>query len=475
MGRSGGNENAGVARFRNVGAVMAVVTLAGCAVGPSYIAPVAQTPPKFVGASQGTTADLAYWWSSFGDPILTDVVSVALSENLDIAQSRARLLEARADLAQSRAALLPRLSSGASATRKDGGAVADSDVYSNSIDASWTIDIFGGARRTTEAARASADAAGYSLESVRIAVAAEVARAYVDLRTLQTRLAIARDTLKSQDENLEIARFRNQAGLASALDVEQARVQRALTAATIPPLASAIARERFRLAVLSGQPPGALDDQLGDGAIPSAPAASDAGLPAELVRRRPDVRAAERNLAAATARIGAAEAQRLPNLSLSGSIASSAASAGALNQSWATTAIGAITQPIFQGGALRAVVRQRRAAAEGALAAYRASVLTALEDVENALAARESASARAAVLQEQVEAAASAAELARFSYRAGLTDFQRLLEAERSLLSARDSLASAQGEVATAAIQLYLALGGGWAPPALTAQGGSHE
>ena len=294
---------------------------------------------------------------------------------------------------------------------------------------------------------------------------AEVARNYIAARSAQASLEIARDTLATQDENLEIAGFRVQAGLVSSLDEEQARQQRAQTAASIPGLEQDLAAAAYRLAVLTGQAPGAVSSRLAATApIPLGPENVAAGIPADTLRQRPDVRSAERSLAAATARIGVAEAQLYPNLGISGNIGTSALSLGGLGDVITGGLFANLFQTIFDGGRRRSQVRSQEAAAEAALANYRQTVLLALEDVENGLVALQAAKARQAELAISFDAANNTAILARSQYRAGLTDFQRLLDAERSLLSARDSLSRVRAEQANALIQLYTALGGGWTP-----------
>ncbi len=445
------------------------LALSACSVGPDYhpaTGGALGVPDHFAGATPAAKAsDLAMWWSRFGDADLTTLIERAVHDNLDIAQARARLAQAREGVAQARAARLPSLETSTSVGRNRNHGLPDTTSYAGSIDARWSADLFGGLSRSAEAARASVDAADFSLAEVRTAVAAEVARNVIDARTLAARLAIARDTLRTQDDNLEIARFRAQAGLVSSLDVEQARSQRSATAAAIPGLIRAEAAARYRLAVLTGQAPGAADAFFVRAApIPVGAPDTATGIPADLLRQRPDVRAAERRLAAATARIGVAQAQLYPALMLSANLQTQATSLRTLTDIVTGGVFAQIAQTLFDGGRLRSVVRQNRAATDEAFAAYKSSVLAALEDIENALAARDSAETRATALAQQVDAATAAALLARSNYRAGLSDFRTLLDAERTLLSARDGLAAATGDRATAIVQLYLALGGGWSP-----------
>ena len=456
---------------RFIAAIVATALLSGCAAGPDYHPRSAETlgvPEHFAAdAREETNADLVSWWGQFDDPVLTRLIDRAIDANLDIAQAVARLRQARAALVQARADLLPSVDASGSGGRNFDNKQKDTSSFSAGANASWAVDLFGGTRRSIEASKADLQAAGYDLASVRTAIIAEVATNYVDLRASQARLNIARDVLDTQQENYQIAGWRVQAGLVSSLDVEQARTQLAQTRASVPPLETAVAAARNRLAVLTGVAPGTLNDELAMIApIPVGPPEIAAGIPADTLRQRPDVRSSERALAAATARIGVAQAQLLPALNISGNVGTSALSVGGLGDVITGGLFATLSQFIFDGGRRLAAVRSQRAAAERALAAYRQSVLNALEDVENGLVSLRSSGTRQAALGDAFESANTAAILARSQYRAGLTDFQTLLDSERTLLSARDSLASAKADQATALIQLYLALGGGWDPQA---------
>lgn len=443
--------------------------LAGCAAGPSYrpqSPDVLGVPEHYTaGAREDATENLAHWWTQFDDPALGSLVERALATNLDIAQAVARLRQARAALIQSRADFFPSIDASASGGRNFDNGRNDSNSVSAGANASWAIDLFGGTRRSVKASRADLAAAGYDLASVQTAIVAETASNYVALRQAQARLGIANDVLSTQQENFQIAGWRVQAGLVSSLDVEQARTQLAQTRASIPALETAVAAAQNRLAVLTGVAPGTLSDELTMVApIPVGPREIAAGIPADTLRQRPDVRASERALAAATARIGVAKAQLLPALNLSGNVGTSALSIGNLGDVVTGGLFATLSQIIFDGGRRAAAVRSQRAAADGAFASYRQTVLLALEDVENGLVTLNSARERKVAIGEALEGANNAAILARSQYRAGLTDFQTLLDAERQLLSARDGLASAKADEASALIQLYLALGGGWDP-----------
>ncbi len=451
--------------------------LSACATGPDHVAPTATAlgvPEQWTGpgggsgsgSGSGEAVALDQWWTQFDDPQLSRFIEAALASNLDIAQSVARLRQARELVAQARADYLPSVSGSAGAGRNFDSDGPDRSSFSVGADASWEIDLFGGIGRSVEAARADAAATGFDLASVQLSIVAETANSYIAARTAQARLAIARDTLETLDENLQIAQWRVQAGLVSTLDQEQARAQRAQTAASIPSLEANLASAVNRLAVLTGRAPGTVTGDIGDAIadvpIPQGPATIAVGIPADTLRQRPDVRASERALAAATARIGVAQSLLYPALRLTGNIGTSALSTGGLGDVVTGGLFAGLAQPLFEGGRLRAQVRAARAAADAALAAYRQSVLLGLEDVENGLVARDAAERREVELAIALDAASNAALLARSQYRAGLSDFQTLLEAERSLLSARDGLITARADRASALVQLYRALGGGW-------------
>ena len=447
---------------------LAPMLLVSCAVGPNYkpASPSAlQVPEAYREADRGAAADLSHWWTNFNDPILSDLVARALKANPDIDVAGARLRQARALLRQSQASLLPSLSATNSGSRSEtvrgpGGGASN---FSAGFDASYEVDLFGGNRRSLQAAVADAQSSLASLHNVQLSIASEVALNYVQLRSAQSRVAIARANLAYQDETVQIVGWRVQAGLVSSLDLEQARTQRAQTAASIPSLETNATAAANRLAVLIGEAPGAVQ-LIVDAArsIPAAPDVVGAGLPAALLSRRPDLVSAERGLAAATARIGVSEAKLYPALRLSGSLTGSGATLGDVTDSIIGSLVSSVTAPIFQGGAIRAQIENARGGADVALGTYRSAVLGALEEVDNALTGLSNTRDRQARLAEAVDAARAARLYAQSQYRAGLIDFQKLLDAERSLLSAEDSLALSRGDRATAAIQLYKALGGGW-------------
>jgi NodT family efflux transporter outer membrane factor (OMF) lipoprotein len=463
----------------------AAAVFAGCVtVGPDYVAPTPsdlQVPDHWHGVSPSKDGGLAIadWWQHLGDPFLTRLIAEALEVSPDVQSARAKLREARARRRRAGADLWPSIAASASAQHQEpsddsgfGGAqgfgdaaIEDQDLYDIGFDASWEPDIVGGQRRAREAASAELEGAVATLQDAQVTLAAEVARNYVEARSFQARIAIAQANLANQSETQSLTDWRVQAGLASSVDAEQARTNVEQTRASIPPLETSLAEAQHRLAVLLGRAPAALrDDLAAAGPIPQTPDPLTIGIPADVLRQRPDVAAAERTLAAETARIGEAMAARYPTVSLSGSIGLEALTLAALTEgsSLAASAIGSVSQTIFDGGRISAQIEIQNAVQEQALVAYRSAVLTALEDVENALVSLANHRARAAALANAVESARNAALLARHRYTTGIIDFQTVLDTERTVLTVDDSLTAAQADAATAGIQLYKALGGGW-------------
>jgi NodT family efflux transporter outer membrane factor (OMF) lipoprotein len=462
--------------------------LAGCVlVGPNYVAPTASelnVPSSWQGASPttGTGLEVANWWQHLGDALLTRFITQAMQASPDVQSARAKLRQARAQRRLAFGNLWPTINASSSAqhteTSQSGveggpngaqnvGVSGSQDLYDVGFDASWEPDIVGGQRRALEAARADEEASWATLRQTYVTLAAEVARNYVDARSAQARIVIAQANLASQSETLALTEWRVQAGLTSSLDAEQARTNVEQVRAAIPVLETSLAEAEHRLAVLMGQAPGALHDDLATAApIPHVPAPLTIGIPADILRQRPDVAAAERTLAAATARIGEAAAARYPNLTLSGSVGLQAMTIGALTNgsSLAASVLGKLAQTVFDGGRISTQIDIQNAAQEQSLANYKAAVLGALEDVENALVSIANSQARATALTRAVESARNAALLARDRYTAGIIDFQVVLDTERTVLTVEESLNGAQADNVTAAIQLYKALGGGWSP-----------
>ena len=454
-----------------VGGVLAGLT--GCAaVGPDYHPLKPDVPAQWQGQTAGPAAeitDLARWWQHFHDPVLDRLVTGALKANVTLATAQAQLREARARRDLARANLGPSVGASASAARSKSSAESASgatrNLYDAGFDASWEPDVFGGGRRALEAAEADVQAQADLLHDTRVSLVAEVARNYIDLRTNEQRLAIAEHSLKAQTDTLNLVHWRRLAGLGTELDEAQARTQLEQTRATLPTLHTAIRAARNRLAILLDQSPGALDSLLHS--TDTIPAASDriaVGIPADTLNQRPDVRAAERKLAAQTARLGQAEAARYPTIRLSGTLGLQALTPGGLFNGDAATRslLAGITAPIFDAGRIRSNIAIQDAVLEQARLNYQQSVLTALEDVENALNSLSNSALRESQLQRATASARLAWEIARYRYEAGLVDFQNVLDSQRTLLSLQDQLASARGAHSSAQIQLYKALGGGW-------------
>ena len=462
-------------------AALLAVALGGCAaVGPDYTEPQLAVP---AGWSAGTGTDamdaalLARWWHGFGDPVLDRLVADALAANLDLAQARARLREARARRGVAGAALAPSVDASLSGSRSrssgQSGSGSTRALYSAGFHASWELDVFGGVRRSVDAAQADLEASVESLSDTRVSLAAEVALNYIDLRTAEQRLAIAEESIASRGENHQIIRWRQQAGLVSELDLAQATTDLESTRAVLPPLRTAVTEAKNRLAVLLGRNPGELESLVhADRPIPLAAAEIVAAIPADTLRQRPDVRVAERRLAAQTARLGEAEAARYPSFRLSGSLGLEALELDALADRDANThsLFGGITAPVFNAGRIAANIEIQDALVEQARLAYRAAVLAALEEVENALTAVANTDARRVKLAEAAAAARTTLAIAEYRYASGLADFLSVLDAQRTQLSLDEQLAGSTGELARAQVRLYKALGGGWSTEPLPAK-----
>lgn len=455
--------------------------LVGCAsVGPDYQPPPSTPPTAWYGtASQGPseqgadTATLASWWDAFHDPMLTELVTRTMAENRDLRQAQARLREARARRGLAEAERFPTLTAQGAANRSRGsdeaGGRGIGELYALDFDAGWELDLFGGQRRAVEATRAEAEASEADLQDVLISLLAETALNYLELRSAQTRLGVAEKNLLTQQESHDLARWRFEAGLATRLDVEQALTDLEQTRAQIPLLRAGLTQAGNRLAVLLGRHPDALRElATTPGAIPQTTAQVAVGIPAEVLRRRPDVRRAERQLAAQTARIGVAEAARYPGLSLLGTIGlESLTAADLLGASARTFSLGSnAAWTLFDAGRIRRNIDIQTALQEQALAGYEKTVLAALAEVEDRLAAYAEEQNRRAALHAAAASATGALELARNQYAAGLIDFQRVLDTQRSLLGIQDQLAGSETQVSSNLVRLYKALGGGWTPVA---------
>ena len=459
-----------------------MLALQGCvSVTPQRAEPVAVDVPGAWSAADvsvtNATSSLAQWWLQFDDPLLGTLVAQALRANASVKTAQAALRQARALRDVSAAGLLPAVGSSASAQRSTSGSKSATNSFNAGLDASWELDIFGANRSALDASDAAARASAASLGDVQVSIAAEVAVDYITLRGAQARLAIANDNLASQLETLQITQWRVQAGLVTSLEAEQARAAAEQTRAQLPALRTTIEQTRHALAVLTGQPPAALAIVLAAaGPVPQAADDVALNIPAETLRQRPDVRAAEQQVTAAIARVAQADAARAPNFKLGGSLGLSALTLGSLTSGSAvvTALLASVSWPVFDGGAGLAQVRAQQAALDQARVAYEAAVLTALKDVEDALIALRGDRERLLSLQQAAEAAGNAALLARQRFSSGLVDFQTVLETQRTQLTTQESVASSSADLSADHVRLYKALGGGWRPddsdatPALT-------
>lgn len=411
------------------------------------------------------TSTLAQWWQRFNDSLLSSLVTQALQANTSIRSAQAALQQSRALRDVQAAGLLPGVNASGSAQRGRSGNNAASNSFRVGLDASWEPAIFGRKRSALSASEADAQAAETTLADVQVSVAAEVALAYVQLRGQQAQLLVAQDNLASQSETLQITDWRAQAGLITSLEVEQARSSSEQTSAQIPALEASIAKTRHSLAVLTGQPPAALEMLLAPSRpIPQAAQELALSIPAQTLRQRADVRTAEHRISAALSRVSAAEAARYPGFAIGGSVGLNALTLAGLSNgaTVASALLASVSVPLFDGGAARAQVRSQAAALEQARVNYQSVVLTALKDVEDALVALKGDTERLAHLQGAASAASNADLLAQDRYNSGLIDFQTVLQTQRTLLSAQDSVANSQADISADQVRLYKALGGGW-------------
>lgn len=465
---------------------LVVLTIAGCvSVGPDYKAPEQPVSSawhtQLKGGLTGDASDpltMTAWWSTLNDPKLSDLIERAVAANLDIRKAKSRIRQARASLRIAQASFFPTIDASGSAVRarsSENMGLSDnttgstgsmySNLYSTGIDASGEVDIFGGVRRSVEAARADVGAMEENLNDVLVSLLAEVASNYIDVRAYQARIAAISANADSQNETYQITVWRHEAGISDDLAVQQARYNLENTRSQIPPLRTSLEGAMNRIAVLLGEQPGAVHAYLEESRdIPLVPRSVAVGVPAEMVRRRPDVRKAERELAAETARVGVAVANLYPKFTITGSIGLESISTGNLLK-WGsrTLSIGpGVTLPIFHGGALRQKVEYQTAVQEQAAIAYEKTVLSALEEVENALVAYGEEQNRRDALIGAEDAAKKAVLLARYQYQAGLANFLSVLDAQRSLLTFQNQLAESKGAVVANLIRVYKTLGGGW-------------
>lgn len=463
--------------------------VAGCAVGPDYQHPEISLSERFLGQDTvdqrpvSSTADLVDWWAGFGDPQLTRFVTLALQQNLDLAQAEARIAQARAGLGAANAALLPSGSINGQAARAYQsvetplGQVLNStpgfDRYGNSYEAnlgaSWELDVFGGLRRDREAALAEYQASQAGATAIRLAVAAQAADIYISIRGLQTRIGVAQQQVKTQQDLLTTIELLQSQGLAADLQVHQARGALAQVRASVPVLESGLDAAMNALDVLLGSQPGTYRAELAEvEAIPVTPQINANVTPGDLLRRRPDLIVAERRLATSNARIGKAIAEYYPKFSLSGLIGSATSvSDGNLFSSGANQMSGVLglRWRLFDFGRINAQIDLAKGQEAEQLAAYRLAVLRATEDVENAFSALVKREQQASELEQGADSLSRARQVSFDAYQQGVVSLIEVLQADENLLRATDARAQAQIESARAGVAAFKALGGGWNVP----------
>lgn len=455
--------------------------LFGCTVGPDFKRPETNVPVQWSSAASASTAPakaaadaaLARWWKVFTDPTLDALVQRATVANLDLKMAEARVRQARAVHSVTAGGLGPVLDASGAYQRSEANVTTisgsssevTSDQYQAGFDAGWEIDIFGGRRRSLEAANADLLAAVESRRDVLVSLTAEVARNYIQLRAYQQQIAITQQNLAAQQHSVKLTRERFKGGFVSGLDVANAEAQTATTAAQLPILEASAQQTINSLSILIGQPPATLNAELSTpGAIPNVLQDVPTGVPSELLRRRPDIRAAEAQIHAATARIGVAEAELFPKFTLNGAFGYRTDDFGTLfdwsNHFWS---IGpSALWRLFESGSLRANVEVQKALQEQEMITYRQTVLNALHEVENALVASTREQQHREALATAVAANHRAVALADKLYTEGLTDFINVLQAQQAQFTSENALVQSNATVATNLVALYKALGGGW-------------
>jgi multidrug efflux system outer membrane protein len=458
-----------------IAATLALAAAAGCKVGPDYRPPKEEVPGAFAAAPQkAPPAEIERWWESFRDPALSRLIAQAVQANLDVRLAEARVREARAQFQADRAVLYPAVNAGASYTHSRAsanvpgvppGVPRSTDTHIAQFDAAWELDLFGGTRRAVESAEDTLQAQIEARRNALVTLLSEVALNYITLRGRQRELAVVERNVAAQQDTLDLTRTKLKAGLATDLEVAQAETQMETAQAQIPTLRTGAEQAIHRLSVLLDRAPAALEPELAPPApLPAGPPSIPPGLPSDLLRRRPDVRQAERLFAAATANIGVATADLFPKFNLT---AADGLESGFLynlaRRSSNFWNVGpSLTWKIFDFGQTRANIRVQNARQEEALIQYRQAVLQSLEDVEDALVAYAQEQTRRETLRAAVRSARRAADLSLSLYKAGVVDFLSVLTAQQALYQAEDQLAQSEQAVSTDLVALYKALGGGW-------------
>lgn len=454
--------------------------LAGCASTHRPMLPpvVADVPsiwsvPASIGIPSRQPTSLVGWWTRFNDPTLTALINDALLANTSIQIAQSAITQARALRDVTAASLGPSLQGSASARRDTQGIASNNRSattgYSAGVNGNWALDVYGGRQSALSAADAATWARTADLGDMQVQVAAELGLNYIALRAAQARLRVARQNVASQSNTRQIADWRRQAGLASAIETEQARYSVEQTRASIPPLETAIEKAAHAISVLSGRPPASLiTSLLVPNIVPQASPNLIIALPAETLRQRADVRASEYAILQAMGRLGQSDAATKPSFSLGGSLSFSSRNLGTLlnGSSILSSIFGTLNLPIFDGGASKSQVSADEAALEQSRQSYRATILKALLDVEDALVILRDDKQRLEALTQASLSASRAGNLARVQYRGGLIDFQVVLETQRAELLTQDNVASARASISSDQINLYKALGGGWVAPA---------
>lgn len=458
-----------------VAAALLSSILPACAVGPNYHAPEMKTARSFDRLEPATyagTGAVAGFWQTFHDATLEKLVADALTANYDLRIAQSRVQEARALRRDATFDLAPSVTAGGGYTKTRTsnvstlpGAPRESELYDAGFDAFWELDFFGGVRRGVEASNAQYGVVEAARRDTLVSVSAEVTRTYFELRGLQQQLDVARRNVANQRQTRQFAQARLDAGSGTELDTSRAQAQLSATLGSIAPLEAAVARAIHRLSVLVGREPAALREQLTPPQnLPPLPGIVPVGDPAGLLRRRPDIRIAERELAGATARVGVAVADLFPRVTFTGNAGYIAASSGGLGDggSDAYTLAPGISWAIFDLGHVQARIGAASARKDGALLRYEQTVLQALEETENSLVTHARARDRLVHDEDALRASTTAADLARVRYENGASDFLQVLDAERTLLESEDRLARSRTEAATSLIAVYKSLGGGW-------------
>ncbi len=478
-------------RLSSFMAIFSLLLLAGCAVGPNYSKPKVSVPEKWTaGRSRGVSSQppkTDEWWASFQDPELNSLIQRAVNRNLDLRLALERVKEARAASGVARSGYFPQVNADVSAARLRGGfnqgvirpvpsnpgsqgsasliSPFETNVFQGNVGASWELDVFGGIRRSVQASRADVVAQEENRRDVLVILLGDVGQTYAQLRGYQRRLEIANQNIKTQQETLDLTTARAKGGLATELDVSRAAAQLENTKAVVPTLLSGIDASIHRLSVLLGEEPGALRSELEKvSPIPSAGPDVRAGVPSDLLERRPDIRRAEAQLAAATARVGEAKAEFFPRFTLTGTAGRQATQLHDLTLGLGNFfSVGpGVSLPLFTAGRIRSNIAVRTSRERQAVIGYQSTVLNALEEVENALVNYSQEQERRDRLTRAVEHSQLAVTLANEQYRAGLTDFLSVLEAQRDLYANQDLLVQSQTNVTADLITFYRTLGGGW-------------